>query len=118
MKILLISIIIALGFGAYTVTAGCGSTYSEGERTGVIVKFSRKGIIFKSWEGQINLGSASVDQGGVVIPASFEFSVTDGIVAQKLLDAQRNGKRVTLKYNQWLVKPPSLDTSYVVTGIE
>jgi len=34
----------------------CGRGYSEGERSGVIFKFSSKGLIWKSWEGEMNLG--------------------------------------------------------------
>ena len=31
-------------------------TYSEGYRAGELVKFSHKGVIFKTWEGEISQG--------------------------------------------------------------
>ena len=31
-------------------------TYSEGVRSGQVIKFSHKGIIFKTWEGEISQG--------------------------------------------------------------
>ena len=37
---------------------GCGN-YSNGNRVGNITKFSEKGIIWKTWEGQLHLGGIS-----------------------------------------------------------
>jgi len=31
-------------------------TYSEGTRAGQLIKFSEKGVIFKTYEGELNLG--------------------------------------------------------------
>ncbi len=45
------------------------ASYSDGDRTGQLVKFSHKGIILKTWEGEINQGIS----GGQV----FAFSVLD-----------------------------------------
>ncbi|MFZ9003546.1 MAG: 6-phosphogluconate dehydrogenase, partial [Robiginitalea sp.] len=30
--------------------------YSEGVRSGELIKFSRKGVLFKTWEGEISQG--------------------------------------------------------------
>ncbi|HSP40652.1 MAG TPA: hypothetical protein VLN46_04400, partial [Gillisia sp.] len=30
--------------------------YSEGTRTGELIKFSKKGVIYKTWEGEISQG--------------------------------------------------------------
>lgn len=44
-------------------------TYSEGYRAGELVKFSHKGVIFKTWEGEISQGISGAQ--------IFSFSVLD-----------------------------------------
>jgi hypothetical protein len=34
-------------------TTGCAATYSDGDRAGIVTKWSHKGFIHKSWEGQL-----------------------------------------------------------------
>lgn len=41
-------------------------TYSEGSRTGYLVKFSRKGFVFKTFEGELNLGGMNAQNNSVV----------------------------------------------------
>jgi hypothetical protein len=67
--------------------------YSEGERAGFLQKFSRKGWVCKTWEGEILLSSMPG-----AIPERFEFSVRDDLVAKQLMEAM--GKRVQLTYAQ------------------
>ncbi len=43
--------------------------YSEGTRSGELIKFSRKGVIAKTWEGEISQGISGAQ--------IFEFSVLD-----------------------------------------
>jgi hypothetical protein len=86
--------------------------YSDGERTGYIQKFSRKGWLCKSWEGEIAL----VTMPGA-IPDKFEFTVRDKGVADKINAAA--GKRVVLHYEQHKFIPTSCfgDTEYFVDNI-
>lgn len=104
-------IVFLLGYGCVKV----GSfTYSEGERTGVITKFSSKGMLYKTWEGELSQGS--IEQGGK--PIVWEFSVADEDIAQKVQAAQREGQRVTLAYRQQLFKQGwKGKTDYFVTDI-
>ena len=89
-------------------------SYSEGERSGVVVKFSHKGMIFKSWEGDLNQGS--IADGG--IPKVWEFSVTDEGIVEKIKVAERKGSRITLVYNQYLISnPTSRSTNYVIVDV-
>lgn len=69
-------------------------TYSEGERTGVIAKFSHKGLIFKTYEGELYVG-------GNITP-NWEFSVADAEIVEKIHEAQRIGGRWSLLYRQQL----------------
>src|SRR5262245_59606988 len=66
------------------------TTYSEGERVGVIVKFSHKGVIWKSWEGEMHLGGARAGGDGAV-PNLWHFSLRrgeEGSLVQKVTAAQ------------------------------
>ena len=55
-KILLIFILtVVLGFTAYILFI-YNFTMSDGVRSGVLSKFSNKGYIFKTWEGELNEG--------------------------------------------------------------
>lgn len=75
-------------------------SYSEGERTGTIAKFSHKGLIIKTWEGELHQGG--LDQGGVA--KVWNFSVKDPKVVEEIHHAQRHGGSYTLKYNQQFLK--------------
>lgn len=87
-------------------------TYSEGERAGFVQKFSRRGWLCKTWEGELLLTSMPG-----AIPEKFEFSIRDDEVAQHLQEAL--GKRVVLSYGQHKGVPSSCfaDTEYFVTGV-
>ena len=86
-------------------------SYSEGERAGYVQKFSRKGWLCKTWEGEI----AMVTMPGA-IPDKFEFSVRDDAVAAQINALA--GKRVVLSYEQHKLVPTSCfaETEYYVTG--
>ncbi|MES2320087.1 MAG: hypothetical protein V4631_21635 [Pseudomonadota bacterium] len=93
-SLLLLSLIggaIAL-FAIYTWITLSWS-YSEGERAGFLQKFSKKGWICKTWEGEILLSSMPG-----AIPERFAFSVRDDKIAKDLMAA--TGKRVVLTYAQ------------------
>src|SRR5262245_35288063 len=96
-------------------------TYSEGERVGVIVKFSNKGLIWKSWEGEMQLGGARIGGDGV-LPNLWEFSLRRGEEAdlvKKISAAQESGKRVKVRYRQALWGMPWRGgTSYYVESLE
>ena len=75
-------------------------SYSEGERAGYLQKFSKKGWLCKTWEGEILLSSMPG-----AIPERFEFSVRDDQIAKDLMAA--TGKRVILSYAQHKGVPSS-----------
>lgn len=85
--------------------------YSEGTRTGELIKFSSKGVVVKTWEGEISQGISGAQ--------IFPFSVldTDKDVIQKLKEYQ--GRYVKLTYVErfgtfffWG------DTRYFITAVE
>jgi hypothetical protein len=86
--------------------------YSEGERAGWVQKFSKKGWVCKTWEGEIAL----VSMPGA-IPEKFEFTVLDDAVAEKI--NRYMGQRVALTYAQKVGLPGSCfgETRYYVSGV-
>ena len=102
-------------FLIWSYTAVGGMTYSEGERTGSITKFSYKGMMVKSWEGELNTGG--MEQGGVA--SVWKFSVSDESVVEKVQEAQRAGGRWTLKYEQQFMQQSWRGaTSYFITDVQ
>lgn len=68
------------------------ATYSEGVRSGQVIKFSHKGIIFKTWEGEISQGISGAQV--------FSFSVLDKD-AKVIADLKElEGQYVKLTYKE------------------
>ncbi len=87
------------------------ATYSEGVRSGELIKFSKKGVVFKTWEGEISQGISGAQ--------IFSFSVEDKNenVIQKLEEFQ--GRYVKLKYKERFATISWLgDTKYFVIDVE
>jgi len=86
--------------------------YSDGERAGYIQKFSRKGWICKTWEGELAL----VNLPGAM-PEIFSFSVRNEAIAKRI--QQVVGKRVALTYEQHIGVPTTCfaDTQYFVVDV-
>lgn len=96
-KFLIISL-ASLVLGIWLFIFICGWAYSEGTRSGILTKVSRKGYVFKTYEGELYVGGFSQGD-GTIIPASvFYFSVTDDKVYHKLDSLQ--GRKVVLTYKQ------------------
>ncbi|MRW94289.1 hypothetical protein GJ699_30370 [Duganella sp. FT80W] len=87
-------------------------SYSDGERAGYLQKFSSRGWVCKTWEGEILLTSMPG-----AIPEKFEFSVRDESVARDLTNA--TGKRVILTYAQHKGVPSQCfgETEYYITKV-
>ena len=107
-----ILIAIVLGFTAFTWFTLHWS-YSDGERAGFLQKFSRKGWICKTWEGEM----AMVTLPGTVAE-KFLFTVRDNDLAKQL--NATIGKRVTVHYEQrkWIPTSCFGDTEYFVTSVQ
>jgi hypothetical protein len=73
-------------------------TYSEGYRAGLLQKFSKRGNIFKTWEGEIILSSVKSNQNVALASEKFEFSVTEPAVVEKL--TKMEGYFISIHYRQ------------------
>ena len=113
-KLIIAAVVIVpvLLFALYTWTALSWS-YSTGERAGYVQKFSKKGWVCKTWEGELAL---------VSIPGTmsekFYFTVRDDAVAARV--NQTMGKRVALRYEQHKGIPTSCfgETEYFVVDVK
>lgn len=87
------------------------ATYSEGYRAGELVKFSHKGVVFKTWEGEISQGVSEAQ--------IFSFSVEDNEkeVIKDLQDFQGYGVKLTFK-ERFATFPWLGDTKYFITNVE
>lgn len=95
-----------------------GWSYSDGERAGTVSKFSRRGFIFKTYEGVLNVGGFSGETGSLT-PQYFDFSVDNDAVAKQITQAVKTGQRVTLHYEEKIIKFPwNGETKYYITGVE
>jgi hypothetical protein len=86
--------------------------YSTGERAGWVQKFSRKGWLCKTWEGEM----AMVSMPGTTAD-KFYFTVWDDAVAESINRSM--GKRVSLRYDEKVGLPTSCfgETRHFVTGV-
>lgn len=78
----------------------CGMSYSEGTRSGILTKVSKKGFLFKTYEGELIIGGLNQGDGAILPGAIFNFSIRDKDVYDKLEADQ--GRKVILHYKQVL----------------
>jgi hypothetical protein len=101
-----------LGFILWAVLA-LNYSYSSGDRAGLLQKFSSRGWICKTWEGELVLSAVPGSA-----PEKFLFSVRSDSIANEI--NKLNGRRVILYYEQHKAVPTSCfgDTEYFVTGVK
>jgi hypothetical protein len=88
-------------------------TYSEGYRAGLLQKFTRKGNIFKTYEGELILSSVTSNASVALASEKFFFSVTKDSLAGVLDTLQ--GQFVIIHYKQKNGRLPwKGDTPYFV----
>lgn len=99
---------LALGFAAY-MWLMLNWSYSSGERAGLLQKFSKKGWLCKTWEGELMLTAMPG-----AIPEKFEFTVRDDQLAAEL--NAHAGRKLVLSYAQHKGLPTTCfgDTEYFV----
>ena len=106
--LVLLPVIVVSAWSAITLNW----SYSSGNRAGYVQKFSRKGWICKTWEGEI----AMVNMPGAA-QERFAFSVRNDSIAAEI--TKLTGSHVALTYEQHRGLPGSCfgDTEYFVTGV-
>jgi len=90
--------------------------YSEGYRAGLLQKFSSKGAIFKTYEGEMILSSVQSNTNVAIASEKFFFSVTDEDVARKIEKLQ--GENVVVHYTEKNGRLPwNGDSPYIVDSV-
>lgn len=108
-------LLIAIGAGSYFVFGN----YSTGYRTGTVMKLSKKGAIFKTWEGELNVGGLQDGDGDGMSTTVWNFSVREDNVITDIEAAVDHGKRVKLRYREKFYKLDYFgDTKYFVYAVE
>lgn len=112
-KYLIILIVLPILIFALYTWVTLTWVYSSGERAGYVQKFSSKGYVCKTWEGEIVLVSMPGTQA-----EKFNFTVKNDTVAKKVIDSL--GKRVRISYEEHKGIPSSCfgDSAYFVNDIQ
>jgi hypothetical protein len=108
--------VIVVPILVFTIWAGVALnfSYSSGLRVGFVQKFSKKGWICKTWEGEL----AMVNMPGAMSQI-FNFSVRNDSIAKAINDAMAKG-RLELQYEEHRGVPTTCfgETNYYVTGVK
>jgi hypothetical protein len=109
---LFLFLVMALGLFALYTWLTLTYTYSEGSRAGFLQKFSKRGWVCKTWEGEIVTGSMLGNQ------EKFMFSVRDADLAKEVNAAI--GKRIEVDYAQHIGVPSNCfgETEYFLKSIK
>lgn len=94
--------------------------YSKGYRAGTIMKLSYKGVLFKTYEGQLNTGGG-FNESGDITSSIWNFSVRkkEQRVLDDIQNAVDNNYRVKLYYREKYLKLPFWgDTKYFIYKVE
>jgi hypothetical protein len=110
-RFVLITLVLGLVVFALYTLAAWKFTYSEGERAGYVQKFSKKGWLCKTWEGELAMANLPG-----AMPEVFKFTVWDDAVAQQI--SADMGQRMSIHYKEHVGLPTSCfgDTQYFVVS--
>jgi len=96
-------------------------SYSSGTQAGVVMKISKKGVIFKTWEGRLDMGTVGKSKSSELGTKIFEFSIdgSDTELIKKLEDVQLSGQRINLGFKQKYFRLPwQGETKYFAVSVE
>jgi len=116
-NMLIIILVLMIGIFAFTYFG----IYDEGVRAGTVLRVSKKGIIFKTYEGQLNLDSFGALKGTTPFAETFNFSVekNKADVVRELEAVALSGERVNLHYiKRYVGFPWRGETKYYITQVE
>jgi hypothetical protein len=110
-------LILIVLFGGFFIYWKYFFTYSEGYRAGLLQKFSSKGAVFKTYEGEMILSSVSSNRDIAIASEKFMFTVINKSLVRQFDTLQ--GQSVIVHYKQ---KNASLfwrgDSQYLVDSVK
>jgi hypothetical protein len=107
--VILIGAVLIAGYLLFVLNWG----YSDGDRAGYLQKFSRKGWVCKTYEGELAMTTVPG-----VAPVIWSFTVWDEPTAQKVNALL--GKKVVVHYREYRMIPTTCfgETTYFVDRVE
>lgn len=116
-RIILICLVFLAGLTAFFYWG----VYERGTMAGKVLRISEKGVIFKTYEGKLNLDTFGALKGVSPIAESFDFSVEkkEKNLIKELQEVALTGERVNLHFiKRYRIFPWRGDTKYFVVRVE
>ena len=116
-KFLFVVVVLAIAVFSFMYWA----TYESGVMAGKVIRISEKGILFKTYEGKLNLETFGALKGTSPIAESFDFSVekSETEIVTTLQEVALSGERVNLHFKKrYMQFPWRGETKVFVTKIE
>jgi hypothetical protein len=120
-KVLRIIIITTIVVLAVTFGFMYWGVYEDGVMAGKVLRISEKGMMFKTYEGKINLETFGALRDASPIAESFDFSIekNDDALIKELKEVSLTGERVNLYFvKRYMTFPWRGDTKYFATRVE
>jgi hypothetical protein len=120
-KILKRIIIITLVVGVIVLSFLYWGVYERGIMAGKVLRVTQKGMLFKTYEGKLNLETFGALKGASPIAESFDFSVENdqNDVIKELEQVALSGERVNLHFiKRYTTFPWRGDTKYFIEKVE
>ena len=120
-KILRRILLIALVIGVIVFSFLYWGVYESGVMAGKVLRVTQKGMLFKTYEGKLNLETFGALKGTSPIAESFDFSVEGDqkVVISDLEQVALSGERVNLHFiKRYTTFPWRGDTKYFIERVE
>lgn len=121
MKIVKRILLIALVLGIATLAFLYYGVYERGVMAGKVLRITEKGMVFKTYEGKLNLESFGALKGASPVAETFDFSVESdqAEVIKQLQEVSLSGERVNLHFvKRYAQFPWRGDTKYFIESVE
>jgi hypothetical protein len=121
MKIIKSMLLIALALGIATLAFLYYGVYERGVMAGKVLRITEKGMVFKTYEGKLNLDSFGALKGASPVAETFDFSVESDQteVIKQLEKVSLSGERVNLHFvKRYAIFPWRGDTKYFIESVE
>lgn len=121
MKSFRIFVIVLLILAGLVFTFLYFGVYESGVMAGKVLRITEKGVVFKTFEGKLNLETFGALKGASPIAESFDFSVekSNTAVIDALQKVALSGERVNLHFKKRYIQVPWRgETKYFATEVE
>lgn len=81
--------------------ASCKENYSQGEKVGNLIEFTKKGVVWETWEGSLNMTQTGMNTSGAPFYFSFDKDRNDQDSLIALMkQAQVEGWKLKIRYHE------------------